>query len=93
MKRNIELRVFNEAEFILKNNCTVREVARIFYVSKSTVHYDVSFRLKKLNFSIYKSVDEIMKEHLKNRHIKGGEATKNKYKEIKSNQKNKKLLM
>ena len=34
-----------------------------------------------------------MKEHLKNRHIKGGEATKNKYKEIKSNQKNKKLLM
>ena len=61
MKRNIEVRVFNEAEFILKNKSTVREMSKYFLVSKSTVHFDLSVRLKKLNLELFKRVDEILK--------------------------------
>ena len=79
MKRNIEVRVFNEAEFILKNKSTVREMSKYFLVSKSTVHYDLSVRLKRLNFELFKKVDKVLKFNLSQRHLRGGEATKTKY--------------
>ena len=79
MKRNIEVRVFNEAEFILKNKSTVREMSKYFLVSKSTVHYDLSVRLKRLNFELFKKVDKDLKFNLSQRHLRGGEATKTKY--------------
>ena len=85
MKRNIEVRVFNEAEFILKNKSTVREMSKYFLVSKSTVHYDLSVRLKKLNFELFKKVDKVLKFNLSQRHLRGGEATKTKYLKQKSN--------
>ena len=83
MKKNIENRAYCEAEFILKYGSTVREVAKYFYVSKSTVHYDITVRLKKLDLSLFKMVDKVMKNHLMIRHIRGGEATKKKYESLK----------
>jgi len=80
MKRNIEIRVFNEAEFILKNKCTVRQMCKYFFVSKSTVHFDLSFRLKMLDLALFKKVDKVLKFNLSQRHLRGGEATKIKYK-------------
>ena len=93
MKRNIEVRVFNEAEFILKNKSTVREMSKYFLVSKSTVHYDLSVRLKRLNLALFKKVDKILKFNLSVRHIRGGEATKSKYKCKKWEFSNKKILL
>lgn len=82
MKRSIEIRVFNEAEFILKNKCTIRQMSKYFFVSKSTVHFDLTVRLKKLNIDTFKRVDKILKFNLSQRHFRGGEATKNKYKNL-----------
>lgn len=79
MKKDIELRVFSEAEFILKNKCTVREMTRYFYVSKSTIHNDLSKRLKKINNSLFCEVDKILKYNYSVKHIRGGNSTKKKY--------------
>ncbi len=80
MKLSITSRVFAEADFILKNNGTVRSVAKYFGVSKSTVHNDLSKKLRTLNPSIYQKVNKLLKFNLSERHIRGGEATKRKYK-------------
>lgn len=83
MKRDIESRVFSEAQFILKNKTTVRDMSKYFYVSKSTVHYDLSVRLKKLNMLLFKKVDKVLKYNLSQRHLRGGKATKIKYEKLK----------
>ena len=75
----IEQRVMLEAEYILKNNCTIRECSRYFGISKSTVHFDLSIRLKKLDFDCFLKVNKVFYEHFKNKHIVGGLATKRKY--------------
>ena len=80
MKGNIEERVYKEAMYILEEKGTVRSIASKFNVSKSTVHFDLSKRLKKLNLSLFLKVDSLLKFNLSERHIRGGEATKNKYK-------------
>ena len=80
MKMSITSRIFAEADFILKSNGTVRSVAKIFGVSKSTVHNDLSKKLKRLNLSLYQKVNNLLKFNLAERHIRGGEATKKKYK-------------
>lgn len=77
---SITSRIFAEADFILKSNGTVRSVAKIFGVSKSTVHNDLSKKLKRLNISLYQKVNKLLKFNLAERHIRGGEATKKKYK-------------
>ena len=79
MKKDIELRVFSEAEFFLRNKCTVREMSRFFYVSKSTIHNDLSKRLKKLNSALYCQVDKILKFNFSVKHLRGGKSTKQKY--------------
>lgn len=76
---DIEERVIREAVFILQKNGTVRSVAKAFKVSKSTVHFDLSKRLKKLDLSLFFSVEKLLKLNLSQRHIRGGEATKLKY--------------
>jgi len=81
---SIEERVFAEAEFLVVNNGTVRSLAKRFNVSKSTVHFDLSKRLKWLNLALFKKVDNILKFNLKERHIRGGNATKNKYIKLKN---------
>ena len=79
MNANINKRVIEEAEYVIETGKTVREVARIFGVSKSTVHKDLHERLKLIDDKLYKQVDEIMKYHIDVRHLRGGESTKKKY--------------
>ncbi len=79
MDKNIERRVLEEAKYIIKTKENIRNTARYFNVSKSTVHKDIQHRLIKISPTNYIEVEKILKEHLKIRHIKGGEATKEKY--------------
>ena len=79
MNRLIMKRVLEEANYIIKTNNTVRQIAKIFNVSKSTVHKDLHERLKEINHDIYLDVDKILKYHTDIRHIRGGESTKRKY--------------
>lgn len=76
---NINERVLNETQVILKNGYTIREIAKMFKVSKSTVHKDLNDRLLKIDREKHKKVNEILKYHMDIRHIRGGESTKNKY--------------
>lgn len=72
-------RVRNEAIYIIETSKTVREIARDFNVSKSTVHKDLHERLYFIDEDLYNSVDKILKYHTDVRHIRGGESTKRKY--------------
>ena len=69
-------------EYIIEHKATVRQTASEFGISKSTVHKDVSERLKKVKPSLYKEVRVILDINKQERHIRGGEATKQKYKEL-----------
>ena len=84
MNKKITNRVFEGSNLIINDKKTVREVAKIFGVSKSTVHKDMQERLKELDYEIYKKVNKIFKHHIEIRHINGGEATKQKYLKLKS---------
>lgn len=75
----INKRVIEEAKYILKTNDTIRSVAKVFRVSKSTVHKDLHERLSKIDKKLYLDVDKILKYHTDIRHIRGGEATRKKY--------------
>lgn len=79
MKENIRVRAITEAEYILKTKATVRDAAKAFDVSKSTVHKDVSERLKNIDLSLYEEVKKILDFNLSERHLRGGIATKEKY--------------
>ena len=79
MKESIVKRTLEEAEHILSTGATVRETAMTFDVSKSTVHKDVSERLKYVNADLWREVKKILDFNLAERHIRGGNATKNKY--------------
>ncbi|MDO4495503.1 MAG: sporulation transcriptional regulator SpoIIID [Clostridiaceae bacterium] len=79
MKGVVEQRAIELAEYIVKNKTTVRAAAKKFGVSKSTVHMDVSERLKKLNPALYKDVRKILDKNKAERHIRGGMATKQKF--------------
>ena len=67
------------AEYIILNKCTIRETARHFAYSKSTVHNDVSNKLKKQNYSLYCDVQKILIKNFSEKHIRGGLATKRRY--------------
>lgn len=73
-------RVMDEANFMLDTKKTIREIAKIFNVSKSTVHKDLHERLFDVNKKLYYEIDTILKYHIDIRHIRGGESTKKKYK-------------
>lgn len=79
MKRVVEERAEILGKYILKSKATVRSTAQKFGVSKSTVHKDVSERLKYINPNLYKKVKDILELNKAQRHIRGGLATKNKY--------------
>lgn len=79
MDKLIYDRVLNESKYIIDTNKTIREVANIFSVSKSTVHKDVSYRLKLIDKNLYEKVSTVLKYHVDIKHIRGGEATKRKY--------------
>lgn len=79
MNKSIETRVLKLGEYIINNKSTIRETAKFFGISKSTVHKDLAQRLKNINFSIYTDVKKILEINKSERHIRGGFATKNKY--------------
>lgn len=72
-------RVLKEVDLILENGYTIREIAKILNVSKSTVHKDLHERLYDIDKLKFKKVDEILKYHTYIRHIRGGESTRQKY--------------
>lgn len=80
MKDYIEQRAVELAQYIIDNNSTVRSTAKIFNVSKSTVHKDVHERLFKINPSLYHEVQKVLEVNKAERHIRGGLATRAKYK-------------
>ena len=80
MKGLPEERAVHLALYMIENKATVRQAAKVFGISKSTVHKDVAQRLKKINGVLYAGVKEILDENKAERHIRGGEATRNEYK-------------
>ena len=80
MRDDLEKRAQELAVYIIENRATVRAAAKAFGVSKSTVHKDLSTRLAQCNRSLYVQVREILDENKAERHIRGGIATKRKYK-------------
>ncbi len=76
----ISERVIKEAEYIIETYATVRACATHFNISKSTVHKDVTERLRDIDGQLFKEVREVLNKNLSERHIRGGMATKNKYK-------------
>lgn len=67
------------AEYVIENNATVRACAHHFGISKSTVHKDLSYKLRFINANLYSQVKEILETNKAERHIRGGEATRKKY--------------
>lgn len=76
-------RVINEAKFILINSSTIRETAKAFGISKSTVHKDLNEKLMLYDLELYNNVKKLLKSNFDERYLRGGEATKQKYKKLK----------
>ncbi len=79
MQEHIIDRIIKEAEYIIKTGATVRATAKVFCFSKSTVHKDVAERLYFIDVGLFKKVKKVLKINLDERHIRGGEATRQKY--------------
>lgn len=80
MNHTIWKRAIDVGEYIYENRATVRDAARAFGVSKSTVHKDVTDRLPVIRPALAKLVRQILDVNKAERHIRGGEATRRKYK-------------
>lgn len=79
MRCAMDERAVELGEYIAKNRSTVRDAAGRFGVSKSTVHKDVSERLRRIDPALYHSVKLVLDRNKAERHIRGGNATKRKY--------------
>ena len=79
MRQEIVDRIIEEAEYIAKTGATVRATAKIFHFSKSTVHKDVTERLRLIDKRLFRQVKKVLEKNLSERHIRGGEATRKKY--------------
>ena len=79
MRENIEQRACELAVYIIETHATVRAAARHFGVSKSTVHKDLTERLEKINPALYQQVRQLLDRNKAERHIRGGMATRRKY--------------
>ena len=80
MHTDMEARACDLAEYLLTNNATVRAAAKQFGVSKSTVHKDLTERLEKIDPALYQQVRQLLDRNKAERHIRGGIATRRKYK-------------
>jgi putative DeoR family transcriptional regulator (stage III sporulation protein D) len=80
LKDYIEERVLEVAKYIIDSRSTIRKTAKLFGVSKSTIHKDITERLPKINPQIASEAKEILEFNKAERHIRGGRATKMKYK-------------
>ena len=85
MKGLPEERAIRLAQYIIEEGATVRQAAKKFGVSKSTVHKDITTRLKQLNGVLYTQVQAVLWRNKRERHIRGGLATKEKYRAAQAN--------
>ena len=83
MTKNVESRCIELGEYIVENKTTVRQTAKVFDISKSTVHIDVTKRLGEIAPLLAGKVNEVLQSNKSQRHIRGGEATREKYRLIK----------
>lgn len=79
MKGIVEQRATILGQYIIESKATVRTTAKKFGISKSTVHKDVSQRLRAINPALYREVRQVLETNKSERHIRGGIATRNKY--------------
>ncbi|MGI5838814.1 MAG: sporulation transcriptional regulator SpoIIID [bacterium] len=79
MEDYIWQRVLESSQYIFRNQSTVRQAAKVFGVSKSTIHKDVTERLPKINQELAAKVKAVLEQNKAERHIRGGEATREKY--------------
>ena len=93
MHREIQARCVMLGQYILKTGATVRQTARIFKMSKSSVHKDVHERLKHVHPGLYAEVEEILQYHHAVRHIRGGAATKRRWRLIREEKKKKEMYI
>ena len=80
MNTSIEQRACDLARYMIENNATVRSAANKFSISKSTVHKDLSERLEAVDRELYLRVKSVLEKNKAERHIRGGIATRKKYK-------------
>ena len=80
MKEEMEKRASDLAVYMIETGATVRSAAQKFGISKSTVHKDLTQRLRQCNYPLYKQVRVILDRNKEQRHIRGGLATRQKYK-------------
>ncbi|MBO4989137.1 MAG: sporulation transcriptional regulator SpoIIID [Clostridia bacterium] len=81
-------RVKKEGNYIIEKGCTVRACAKEFCTSKSTVHKDVTERLRSIDSELFQKVQAVLKKNLSERHIRGGNATRQKYLLLKQKREN-----
>ncbi len=81
MRTHIIARVLDTAQYMLKSGATVRDAAQKLGVSKTTVHKDMRTRLPQIDQDLARAVDRLLNVNLSERHLRGGEATKQKYKQ------------
>ncbi|MGO0123385.1 sporulation transcriptional regulator SpoIIID [Desulfothermobacter acidiphilus] len=81
MQDYIQRRVLEICAYILETRATVRQAAKVFSVSKSTVHKDMTERLPSLNRLLARKIRAILEQNKAERHLRGGEATRRKYRE------------
>jgi len=82
MRESIKERVIEIAAYITREGATVRAAASVFDVSKSTVHSDMTVRLPLLDRERFKKVKIILDKNREERHVRGGESTKQKYRKM-----------
>ena len=86
MKGIVEERAIKLGEYIVESKDTVRRAAAKFGISKSTVHKDVTDRLKVINPPLYREVSLVLEQNKQERHMRGGEATRQKYMQMKKSE-------
>lgn len=79
MRDDLERRARELAVYLIERRTTIRDAAKHFSVSKSTVHKDLSERLREIDRSLYVQVKEILEQNKAERHLRGGDATRRKY--------------
>lgn len=84
MNDNLRERVLYAANVMLASRLTVRDVAKIVGLSKSTIHKDLTEKLPLINYDLFEEVAELLDYNKKIRHIRGGQKTKEKYELLKS---------
>lgn len=84
MNEILRRRVLASANIMLESRLTVRDVAKIVGLSKSTIHKDLTEKLPSINYDLFEEVEELLAYNKNIRHIRGGQKTKEKYQQLRS---------